>query len=355
MVESSDALTIIVPTRNRSAFLRRLLRFMSQMKVRSTIVVTDSSDSDQLDQNDRIIASHSSDLKLKHVPDARGMIPKCRHAVEAVETPYTVFCADDDFLLPDSASACIDFLETHHDYGCAMGSWVYLNHESGNRCHQTRCFALDDANPLQRSRKLAKDWFSNFYAVYRTEPLSRAWVLTDESTDYERARVFPETLLAQLCALNCKMAILPNLHSLLALHDDNEHRKTPLIADESSAAELYARFENAFTCEIVRCSGCDESTARSFVNHQYGFLGKRLSDSRGKLTGWARLKKNLKNQIYTNRDRFFASPVNIWLRRRLDLDGQLCQTLSWQTAFGLATRYPAGIESGDVSPHSHAA
>jgi len=348
-------LTIIVPTRNRPAFLRRLFAFFAEMKVTAAIHVIDSSDTPHGIQNSQTIAAYSQTLRLKHVLDSGGMVPKCRRAMEAVQTHYCVFCADDDFLLSDAMLACIDFLDQHPDYQSAMGSWAYLDHAAGDRCHQTRCFPLDDHDPLRRCERLAKHWFSNFYAVYRTDPLCRAWVLTDEATDYDRARVFPETLLAQTCALNCKLAILPCLHSLLSLHDENEHRKTPLVTNQDSVTELYDRFKAAFVSEIVRCSTTSPLRAEAFVDQSYGFLRHQLADQQGRPRGWARFKKNLKNQIYTNRDRLFSSPVNIWLRRRLRHNHPLCQSPSWQAAYRLATEFPQGIETTDYSISSAAA
>lgn len=347
MKNLSEKLTIIVPTRNRPAFVRRLFHFMTQMEVPSQFLVIDSSDQESFDDNARTIAAASPDLRIEHRHDQAGMITKCRKAMETVDTPYTVFCADDDFVLPDSVDSCIRFLDENEGYFGATGSWVSVNTEKENRCHQTRCFTLAEDDPLDRFGKLVRRWFATFYCVYRTDLLTRSWIVTDDACDYDKARVFAETMLAKLSVVYGKLAILPQLHLLFQLHEQNEHRSTPLVSDPDSTAQMYEQFAEALATEIADVRGSDREEARSFVDQYYGFWRDGTDAVVPRKGSLKRFTNNLKNQVLLTRDRIITDPVNIWLRRRIAQSHPLCQSTSWQLAYDLACRFPHGMPKQD--------
>ncbi len=348
-------LTIIVPTRNRPEFLRRLLYFFSEMQVKSKIVVVDSSGNNVLTENGQTILSSPLKDMIVHKHDPSNMITKCRLAMEQVTTPYSVFCADDDFVLSDSVQQCIEFLEDNDDYASATGTWISMNPEKKNGCHMTRGFSITDDDPFARFHRLASCWFATFYCVYRTEPLRKSWQVTDDATDYLQARVFPETMLAQLSVVYGKLAVLPKLHILFELHGMNEHYKLPLVADPTAYVHLYRRFETALSVELCETAGVPYEEARRAVHQQYGFWEHNYIAGVGKFTGWKRFKKNLNNQVSVTRDRIFGKPSDIWLRRRLRDHDAVAQSECWQLARDLAVAYPRGMERRDLSFRSNAA
>ncbi len=336
-------LTILVPTRNRANFLRRLLTYFAHFQVDASIKIIDSSDRQIQCENAEMIALQSGKLDVSHLCDNSEIIAKCLRAVESVSTPYSVFCADDDFLMIDTAIACVDFLEKNESYSSAMGSWVSMNPARNNRCHQTRCYPIEHPDPIVRFKKLSKHWFANFYAVYRTDVLRRAWKVTKESTDYQRARVFPETLLAQLTVVYGKLAILPKIHLLFQLHQGNEHRATPLIADPAFANEAYRRFIDAMAAEIASTTDSRLHDCRTIVEKQYSCLNPEFQAIFSRNQGLRRLSRNLKNQVWILRDRMLATPSDVWLRRPIGQTDPLCATDSWRLAFQMASESPDGL------------
>jgi len=348
-------LTILVPTRNRPAFLRRLLTYFKAIPPAAIIRIIDSSQGASLRENRLTVQSFADALQLEHVEDSTGMISKCRKAMERVETPYTAFCADDDFLMLDAVQKCLQFLETHPDYHCAMGSWVWMNPDRQNRCHQTRCTSIDDDDPTLRMRRLANHWFSTFYGVYRTASFRRAWIVTDEASDYDRARVFPETLLSMLSVLYGKLAVLPHVYYLFELHDANEHRNLPLFLDAPARIELYQKFETALTREIQQFSGQTESQARTLVRNHYSFWETEAPPELAPVKGLKKLVRSLRKELWVLRDRIVRNPVDVWLRRRVGEKHPLLASDYWRAGFALAAQYPKGIPSEEAATGTRAA
>ena len=95
----TNELTVLVPTHNRPAFLNRLLTYFSVTSLQSPMLIIDSSDPERLELNRQVIRHASDSLHLVHRIDTAGLIKKCRSAMSAVKTPYSIFCADDDFLI----------------------------------------------------------------------------------------------------------------------------------------------------------------------------------------------------------------------------------------------------------------
>tara|TARA_R110002049_G_scaffold46487_1_gene135140 strand:- start:86633 stop:87691 length:1059 start_codon:yes stop_codon:yes gene_type:complete len=339
----NEELTVVVPTHNRPAFLNRLLTYLSSASLQSPLLIVDSSDHERLETNRQTIERFGESLQIVHRVDRAGLIRKCRYAMDKVQTPYTVFCADDDFLFTESATACVNFLRDHDDYAAAMGSWVWLNSAKNSRCHQSKCRSIDHADPLQRFRSLATRWFSTFYAVHRTDYLRDAWESADESSEYDQARVYPELMLGQIGMLAGKLKVLPVLHMIFQLHDDNEHRRLPLVQDPAVQQALYRRFADELGRLMTKSASCTIDQATEILDELYGPTGEKMLRDNGRTVGLHRVRRNLWNQIQLLRDRISSDQTNIWIRRRLSANHPSCQTQAWKRAFDLAVEFPNGM------------
>lgn len=193
--KSYKQLTYLIPTHNRPHFMRRLLTFMDLMNERADILIADSSESGLRELNQDLVEEFGKKLNLSYHHCDLPPLTKFRKAVEMIETPYLAFCADDDFLLPDGVHSCIDFLNGAPDYSCAQGIMVSLQIDKQNRCYMLRGYSLEDDSPIKRFQRLATNWYSTFYSVYRTPNIVRSFQVTDDTCDYLRARIFPEILL----------------------------------------------------------------------------------------------------------------------------------------------------------------
>lgn len=115
-------LTILIPTMNRSDFLIRLLYYYADTGYKHWISIGDSSNSEHVKKTKTAIRNIGNKLKIiyNEFPGLNDV--ECmQQIIKSVSTPYVVFCADDDFLVPNSLEKCIRFLENNQDYNSAHG------------------------------------------------------------------------------------------------------------------------------------------------------------------------------------------------------------------------------------------
>lgn len=125
-------ITLCVPTKNRPVFLGRLLRYYARTGYRYWLFIGDSSDPQQADRNERMVASLAGQLKIAyhHYPglsSCAALEQLSRH----VATPYSALVCDDDFVCPTGLDRCMAFLGEHPDYGAAHGKGLMLMTERG--------------------------------------------------------------------------------------------------------------------------------------------------------------------------------------------------------------------------------
>lgn len=341
--------TIIIPTRNRPLFLNRLLNFFACMKLDSPIIIADSSDDAVRPQMEAAI-EQQPELHIQHMASDLPITEKCIRAFESVTTPYCVMCADDDFVMPDSVHQCVEFLDANPDYSCAAGIWIQVESLRDNRCSQVRCDQLDHPDPRVRFRRYAQNWFSNFYAVGRTDNLLRAWRIMQLASDHEKARIYPEWMLSQLAVIYGKFAVLPQTHYLFELHGENISSHQPLIADAASANLLYDQFEAGLANELARVGSVSLDEAVQTVRGCYGKYrtGSEMTrDHRPK--GWRRYSDKLRKQIAYLADKFSNNPTKVRVIKRLQPNHSAFQGQAWQLAYRLTQEFPAGMELEDQS------
>ena len=232
-----DDLTLIIPTHNRPQFLRRLLYYYAAINETAKFLIVDSSEPVRAAENRELIAEYSSMLNVTHRHMAEDFVTKCRIAVEEdVTTPFLAFCADDDFLLPDSLQRCLAELKSSPEFSAAQGIMVSLCTSKQNRCYALPVHNIDNNDAEARFKSLAVDWFSTFYSVYRTADACSAWHAAYQFCDYQRARIFPEFFLSQMSVILGKVKYVPCVYNLREEHDLNESAVVPEVADNSAVS-----------------------------------------------------------------------------------------------------------------------
>ncbi len=110
-----ESVTIVIPAHNRPNHLRRLLHYYEKVNVK--ILVTDSS---------KISFPYLDEfpwLNYYHFPNEQ-FLRKIKNILEYINTKYVVYCADDDFIVPQGIEKVIHFLERHPDYNSGQGHSV---------------------------------------------------------------------------------------------------------------------------------------------------------------------------------------------------------------------------------------
>jgi len=214
----SPAATILIPTFNRYPYLRRVLAFYRSRRFPYPVLILDSSQQ-RLPGYVRGLLEGNSSVKYIRFPEKTPFAEKLARGLALVHSGYSLFCADDDFVLPSGVSASIEFLEQNGDYSSCQG--ITITHSATPSRLASRRFrwnpspedakSIEFENPALRLHgHLSKYTLPTFYAVHRT-PLARLiWNETCKYTsDWGLSELFPSAM----SVIYGKMKLLPVLYS----------------------------------------------------------------------------------------------------------------------------------------------
>jgi glycosyltransferase domain-containing protein len=109
-------ITILIPTHNRPAYLKRSLDWFLSGGFR--VIVADSTRT----LNDEVSQLQNSKLTYLHRPGGYEVYTaKIYEALRLVDTPYVALCADDDFILYEGLEQGERFLDSNADYAFYQG------------------------------------------------------------------------------------------------------------------------------------------------------------------------------------------------------------------------------------------
>jgi len=175
--------TIIIPTYNRPEYLKWLLDYYHKYGNDFDIVVADSSSAENKKLNRKIVLSFL-DLNIQYIdkyPEEVDPYHKFADMVNYAKEKYCVFCADDDFVVPNGINQAVDFLEKNPDftvtYGYYMGFLLKIKKQprggSEKQFHWQTYYpkkSITFPKPEDRLFKHLSEYSGMlFYGVYRTD------------------------------------------------------------------------------------------------------------------------------------------------------------------------------------------
>ncbi|MBS1732666.1 MAG: TIGR00180 family glycosyltransferase [Bacteroidetes bacterium] len=163
--------TIIIILHNRHRNLDRLLDYYAGVEF--PIVIADSS------KQEHKFEHLSDSVKYIYTPGF-SFTQKVEEILPAINTPYVLMCADDDFVVPSGIRACTEFLDKNNEYSCAQGMILkyYVNtHETDFRVDMLYQgdFSINTMHPWERINKLFQPYKSLLYGVHRTKVLNNVF------------------------------------------------------------------------------------------------------------------------------------------------------------------------------------
>ncbi|MBI4294370.1 MAG: TIGR00180 family glycosyltransferase [Betaproteobacteria bacterium] len=169
----SNGHTLVIPTYNRPAELRRLVRYYYTRAWPMNLLVLDSSRPGVAEENAKMLSSLGESVRHVIFPGTTPMAAKLAQGLALVQSPYVSFCADDDLVLPNGLREAVAFLKDHPDYVSAHGLYINFRRE-GHDVHLMREYAgpsNEAAHAGARIYRLLQKYESLFYGVFRTPDL----------------------------------------------------------------------------------------------------------------------------------------------------------------------------------------
>ena len=193
---TDNMLTLVIPTYNRPKELERLLNFQSGLAHQLTIIVLDGSAPDSGEINQKICQKFDT-VSYYEFPSSMHLGVRLTEGLKLVKTPYIVFCGDDDFVFPEAAIECAQYLQSNLGYAAAIGqvwSLRYFLHRKIIRGGIALGRDLNFGNKFDHERFIQRSLFyfaytavgsiPLFYAVRRTEQTLRAFSLITGNLKY---------------------------------------------------------------------------------------------------------------------------------------------------------------------------
>ncbi len=230
------SLTLLIPTRNRPLFLSKVLRYCAKMGCKHVIMIGDASDPNEYRQNQNIIAEFNAVLDVIHrrhdsetdpIANANRVASTVK-LLEEVNTPYSVWSGDDDFLVPTHLQKCVDFLESHSDYSLACGkaAWVFVDvlSDQSLKISQIRPGTDRGIQGETPSRRLIEYGHPsvavNTFSLQRTDRMlynwKKAFQILGPSNDYLHLH---EIAVNVMSLIQGKQVALPGLYHVMLRHN----------------------------------------------------------------------------------------------------------------------------------------
>lgn len=176
--------TIVIPTYNRPAYLRRILGYYDRIGIPLSVIVADSS-SDRIKDLNRDICEACRNLEIQYSGSYNSnlhLLSKVVDAVQQVSTPFVVLCPDDDFIIPRGMLAAMDFLSAHPEYKVAQGRGMIFYSATVMGVVQFGVpgmgITIDDASAEQRLIRHEEKYNPTFTSVHDTEFLQQIFAFT---------------------------------------------------------------------------------------------------------------------------------------------------------------------------------
>ena len=179
-------LAVLVPTFNRSHFLKKYLNYHSQLKLNALFYILDSSNDEHAEKNVLTIKKLNN-KNFKHVRIFGSSCQVMKLYLDKVNTKYCTFSGDDDFLSTDGVEESIKFLENNDNYAASHGKILHVVFKDNNQKNiidvsEYKAMGFDNSyqSSIDRFKYTLKNYQTSTFAIHRTEIFKRTMSHIDE-------------------------------------------------------------------------------------------------------------------------------------------------------------------------------
>ena len=272
----ASKVTLLIPTKNRSDLLIRLLRYYRDLDFQGCICIGDSSDPSHVERTKEGIKALQGKLKIIYQEIPGLNITQClKGLIDLAPTRYAAAVMDDDFLVPSSLQRCALFLEAHPEYVAAHGVAALFSLKSGaaygpiEGVGYYRQPVIEGESASQRlTDHLGKD-AGTLFSMHRVE----SWrsMFRDASLAADRA-ISEELLPSCMSVIQGKVKELDCLYLLRQVHDRRAFHLD--VFDQLTSPnwfQSYQVFRECLSEELVQQDGISVDEARRVVKRALWF------------------------------------------------------------------------------------
>ena len=255
--------SLVIPTFNGTAFLRRALEYIQRSAIAGQIVLSDNSEG----KHREFVAACADTyedlwIETHQFPQDIRFLDKMVATLERVESRFVMLHAHDDFMVPVAVDRCVQFLLAHPDYVVARGRvamFMLPRKPAPGQAELTMSLVphamrgYEQPDPVERMLAHIENFAATFYSVHERKCLFDSFRLTEASTKYV---IFFQYLSSCLCALQGKIHCSDELFYVRQAHHDSwsgslkrgSYEHWPMLITSPDFSRYYREFR-ATLCE----------------------------------------------------------------------------------------------------------
>lgn len=275
-------ITLLIPTMNRSDFLKRLLNYFADTYCKYQIRIGDSSDFHYIDETKKTVRELECKLNINYYQHSGLNLSKSiKQLIQKVSTPYASIIADDDFLVPKSLERCIDFLELNPAYIACHGiGAVFRLRRSGpygqfDNIWEYQLPSREEETASKRFLNHLSEYSNNLFSVYRTPILKRMFendAVPDKSLENDLLPSCIAAILGKCKKLDC-------FHIIHQIHEQQGFVDHYDWITSQNWFPSYQIFYNTLSEELRKQDNISIDKARAVVKQAFWIHLKYKSNS----------------------------------------------------------------------------
>lgn len=249
---------IVIPTKNRPDFIIRQLKYYASLDSPHPVYIADSSDANEAARIKTKVEELKNKINIEYYPYPPGDVVKCLiFLLSKVKEKYVCSIGDDDFRVPNTLTACVEFLENNTEYEFAAGQTMTIrvadNKAYGKitSIHDYPKYPLESDKASERLIEFMGPHISSVIAsVIKTENLIKyynsAWAYKD---DNYRGEIIPSCLMV----INGKFKVIDKIDLIRQIHES--HFKIDDIFDQITGnnwPETYQQSKNDLISALIQ-------------------------------------------------------------------------------------------------------
>jgi len=294
----------MIPTYKRHPYLIRLIKFLNSYENPIKILILDSTPETLYDEKIHEIINNDRITHIRFDADVTFW-DKIAIGAQKINTDFVTLCADDDFIIPNAAVSCMEFLKENKNYSSAHG--LFYQHPNYDRAkktgfslaplYQERIDSFGDTASERLSGYLSGKGLNPLYAVHRSSAFSLIWSETSKYvSDWNLHEIFP-------CCLSSIYGKTKRLSIFYASRETNNYPVNNYdIIKKTLSQKKVNRVIEGIVKHLVKLDGLpiEETrliTRRAFQKYIDGTLKKFPIKSTHQLINPSTIYNNLKKTI----------------------------------------------------------
>ena len=280
LIDDPSLFSVVVPTFEGTAYLRRLLDYFRHIGFEGAIVLADNSSGEHRDFVTACPRDYGDlDIEVRQFPPDIRFLDKMTKTLENVDSRFVMLHAHDDFMIPPAVERCVGFLAEHPGYSVArgrVGMIAFARDSAGNVQvslipHPMRGYEADDAG--DRVLHHIERYASAFYSVHRREPLIESFQRTEAAT---KNVIFFQYLSSCISVLRGKVRCLDELFYVRQGHEDSwsgnlkrsaDYEHWPMLITSPGFSRYYQEFRACLSALVGETSGTPAAEFGARIDH----------------------------------------------------------------------------------------